>query len=122
VNIFIDHRQHNANLQRILFNNSTGNGAGNGNEQVIMKPIRDGACCVCSDENGWADNPLVYCEGPNCQVAVHQGLCVCARAAHAHTQGAMALSTCRTGVGIARDVQRRRRIRSVCCVLSRAVH
>lgn len=84
VNIFIDHRQHNANLHRILFNNSTGTGAGNGNEQVTMKPIRDGACCVCSDENGWADNPLVYCEGPNCQVAVHQGLCV--RALGTHTR------------------------------------
>ena len=39
----------------------------------VMKPLRDGACCVCSDENGWADNPLVYCEGVGCRVAVHQG-------------------------------------------------
>ncbi|GMT19711.1 hypothetical protein PFISCL1PPCAC_11008 [Pristionchus fissidentatus] len=32
-----------------------------------------GGCCVCSDENGWAGNPLVYCDGPDCEVAVHQG-------------------------------------------------
>ncbi|KAF8357700.1 zfp-1 [Pristionchus pacificus] len=32
-----------------------------------------GGCCVCSDENGWNGNPLVYCDGPDCEVAVHQG-------------------------------------------------
>ncbi|CAB3403486.1 unnamed protein product [Caenorhabditis bovis] len=32
-----------------------------------------GGCCVCADENGWTDNPLIYCDGPNCEVAVHQG-------------------------------------------------
>ncbi|MFH4977036.1 hypothetical protein AB6A40_003745 [Gnathostoma spinigerum] len=32
-----------------------------------------GGCCVCADENGWEANPLVYCDGPNCEVAVHQG-------------------------------------------------
>ena len=32
-----------------------------------------GGCCVCSDERGWADNPLVYCDGHGCNVAVHQG-------------------------------------------------
>ena len=32
-----------------------------------------GGCCVCSDENGWTDNPLIYCDGPDCEVAVHQG-------------------------------------------------
>ncbi|XP_013397623.1 protein AF-10 [Lingula anatina] len=31
-----------------------------------------GGCCVCSDEHGWADNPLVYCDGHGCNVAVHQ--------------------------------------------------
>lgn len=31
-----------------------------------------GGCCVCSDEHGWAENPLVYCDGSNCSVAVHQ--------------------------------------------------
>ncbi|KAK0417568.1 hypothetical protein QR680_013084 [Steinernema hermaphroditum] len=30
-------------------------------------------CCVCAEENGWAGNPLVYCDGPGCEVAVHQG-------------------------------------------------
>lgn len=33
-----------------------------------------GGCCVCADENGWEANPLVYCDGPNCEVAVHQGI------------------------------------------------
>ncbi|XP_033761805.1 protein AF-10-like isoform X3 [Pecten maximus] len=31
-----------------------------------------GGCCVCSDERGWAENPLVYCDGTGCNVAVHQ--------------------------------------------------
>lgn len=31
-----------------------------------------GGCCVCSDERGWAENPLVYCDGHSCNVAVHQ--------------------------------------------------
>ncbi|XP_061185914.1 protein AF-10-like [Saccostrea echinata] len=31
-----------------------------------------GGCCVCSDERGWAENPLVYCDGQGCNVAVHQ--------------------------------------------------
>ncbi|XP_035855902.1 protein AF-10 isoform X5 [Sander lucioperca] len=31
-----------------------------------------GGCCVCSDERGWAENPLVYCDGHGCNVAVHQ--------------------------------------------------
>ncbi len=33
-----------------------------------------GGCCVCSDERGWDENPLVYCDGPGCNVAVHQGI------------------------------------------------
>lgn len=32
-----------------------------------------GGCCVCSDERGWSENPLVYCDGTGCTVAVHQG-------------------------------------------------
>lgn len=28
---------------------------------------------MCADENGWTDNPLIYCDGENCEVAVHQG-------------------------------------------------
>uniref|UniRef100_A0A1B0FKT3 PHD-type domain-containing protein n=1 Tax=Glossina morsitans morsitans TaxID=37546 RepID=A0A1B0FKT3_GLOMM len=31
-----------------------------------------GGCCVCSDERGWPENPLVYCDCQNCTVAVHQ--------------------------------------------------
>ncbi|XP_059621804.1 protein AF-10 [Phlebotomus argentipes] len=31
-----------------------------------------GGCCVCSDERGWPENPLVYCDGLHCNVAVHQ--------------------------------------------------
>jgi hypothetical protein len=33
-----------------------------------------GGCCVCSDERGWDENPLVYCDGQGCNVAVHQGM------------------------------------------------
>lgn len=32
-----------------------------------------GGCCVCLDERGWDENPLVYCDGSGCNVAVHQG-------------------------------------------------
>ncbi|RXM29696.1 Protein AF-10 [Acipenser ruthenus] len=35
-----------------------------------------GGCCVCSDERGWAENPLVYCDGHGCNVAVHQAYSV----------------------------------------------
>ncbi|KAB0798280.1 hypothetical protein PPYR_09273 [Photinus pyralis] len=31
-----------------------------------------GGCCVCSDDRGWPENPLVYCDGQSCTVAVHQ--------------------------------------------------
>ncbi|XP_065665902.1 uncharacterized protein LOC100207765 isoform X2 [Hydra vulgaris] len=31
-----------------------------------------GGCCVCLDERGWTENPLVYCDGSGCNVAVHQ--------------------------------------------------
>uniref|UniRef100_A0A1I7Z0G9 Protein AF-10 n=1 Tax=Steinernema glaseri TaxID=37863 RepID=A0A1I7Z0G9_9BILA len=37
-----------------------------------LKEMTSG-CCVCAEENGWAGNPLVYCDGPGCEVAVHQG-------------------------------------------------
>ncbi len=33
-----------------------------------------GGCCVCSDDEGWDDDPLVYCDGQDCTVAVHKGL------------------------------------------------
>ena len=36
-----------------------------------------GGCCVCSDERGWTENPLVYCDGHGCNVAVHQGRSFC---------------------------------------------
>ena len=32
-----------------------------------------GGCCVCLDERGWNENPLVYCDGSGCTIAVHQG-------------------------------------------------
>ena len=38
-----------------------------------------GGCCVCSDERGWDENPLVYCDGNGCNVAVHQGMERCDR-------------------------------------------
>lgn len=28
---------------------------------------------MCSDDRGWSENPLVYCDGQSCNVAVHQG-------------------------------------------------
>jgi len=31
-----------------------------------------GGCCVCLDERGWNENPLVYCDGSGCTIAVHQ--------------------------------------------------
>lgn len=31
-----------------------------------------GGCCICLDEQGWKENPLVYCDGENCDVAVHK--------------------------------------------------
>ena len=46
-------------------------------ENMPRKSTRDremiGGCCVCSDERGWDENPLVYCDGQGCNVAVHQG-------------------------------------------------
>ena len=32
-----------------------------------------GGCCVCADVVGYEENPLVYCDGSGCDVAVHQG-------------------------------------------------
>ena len=29
---------------------------------------------MCLDERGWDENPLVYCDGDGCNVAVHQGI------------------------------------------------
>ncbi|XP_037089810.1 protein AF-17-like [Pollicipes pollicipes] len=39
--------------------------------EIEMKEMV-GGCCVCSDESGWDENPLVYCDGEDCDVAVHQ--------------------------------------------------
>ena len=46
-----------------------------GLDVVYAMPPGDmvGGCCVCSDEQGWNENPLVYCDGHGCTVAVHQG-------------------------------------------------
>lgn len=43
--------------------------------KMPRKTMREmvGGCCVCSDERGWDENPLVYCDGQGCNVAVHQG-------------------------------------------------
>ena len=32
-----------------------------------------GGCCVCLDDRGYDENPIVYCDGSGCSVAVHQG-------------------------------------------------
>ncbi|XP_037076344.1 protein AF-10-like [Pollicipes pollicipes] len=42
-----------------------------GEDEGDMKEMV-GGCCVCSDESGWDENPLVYCDGDGCNVAVHQ--------------------------------------------------
>jgi hypothetical protein len=42
------------------------------NSSIMVKEMV-GGCCVCSDERGWDENPLVYCDGHGCNVAVHQG-------------------------------------------------
>ena len=34
-----------------------------------------GGCCVCSDDQGFANNALVYCDGKGCTVACHTGKC-----------------------------------------------
>lgn len=44
-----------------------------------MKPTEQseelvGGCCVCSDDQGFANNALVYCDGKGCTVACHTGL------------------------------------------------
>uniref|UniRef100_A0A182T2D1 PHD-type domain-containing protein n=1 Tax=Anopheles maculatus TaxID=74869 RepID=A0A182T2D1_9DIPT len=43
----------------------------NANPRTRMKEMV-GGCCVCSDDRGWSENPLVYCDGQSCAVAVHQ--------------------------------------------------
>ncbi|KAK6035182.1 PHD-finger [Cooperia oncophora] len=71
-----------------------------------------GGCCVCADENGWTDNPLIYCDGPGCEVAVHQGcygiqevpegewLCAkCHVAATTYTNGELNRNGSSNGVG-----------------------
>ena len=50
----------------------TVNGLNANNNRSTMKEMV-GGCCVCSDERGWDENPLVYCDGHGCNVAVHQG-------------------------------------------------
>jgi hypothetical protein len=37
------------------------------NEELV------GGCCVCSDDQGFANNALVYCDGNGCTVACHTG-------------------------------------------------
>ena len=37
------------------------------NEELI------GGCCVCSDDQGFSNNALVYCDGKGCTVACHTG-------------------------------------------------
>jgi len=37
------------------------------NEELI------GGCCVCSDDQGFSNNALVYCDGKECTVACHTG-------------------------------------------------
>ena len=36
------------------------------------RPRDGGGCFVCADEHDWGENPLIYCDGQGCNVAVHQ--------------------------------------------------
>ena len=52
--------------------------ASNVNTAAELKMLEDekqmvGGCCVCADDSGYSDNQLVYCDGHECLVAVHQG-------------------------------------------------
>ena len=38
------------------------------NEELV------GGCCVCSDDQGFPNNALVYCDGKDCTVACHTGI------------------------------------------------
>jgi hypothetical protein len=44
----------------------------NQQSQLKNEEMTDG-CCVCSDDNGYEHNAIVYCDGSGCCVAVHQG-------------------------------------------------
>ena len=46
-------------------NSKKQNGHGNKKEFV-------GGCCICTDENGYAENPLIFCDSQGCDVVVHQ--------------------------------------------------
>ena len=46
-------------------NSKKQNGHGNNKDFV-------GGCCICADENGYAENLLFFCDGRGCNVAVHQ--------------------------------------------------
>lgn len=52
---------------------ATGSGGGGGGEEEDDNKEMIGGCCVCSDDTGYVNNLLVYCDGQGCQVAVHQG-------------------------------------------------
>jgi hypothetical protein len=53
------------------FNSNSDNGLKKDEEDDKKQMVS--ACCVCSDDTGYSDNLLVYCDGKGCQVAVHQG-------------------------------------------------
>ena len=58
---------HHKKLDRKTGGGSTGGSWGGGAFKAMV-----GGCCVCSEEQGWDENPLVYCDGDGCSVAVHK--------------------------------------------------
>ena len=71
----MDSENRGLNSPRNLDHEMNGTNTSNNLVKMPRKNTREmiGGCCVCSDESGWAENPLVYCDGQGCNVAVHQG-------------------------------------------------
>lgn len=56
-----------ASSSSVTTKESLSSDSSNGDEKQMV-----GGCCVCADDTGYSDNQLVYCDGLNCLVAVHQ--------------------------------------------------
>ena len=59
--------QENGNDDEHMTTTTTNLKNGLDNEELV------GGCCVCSDDQGFANNALVYCDGKGCTVACHTG-------------------------------------------------
>lgn len=68
--IFISADPHPAEMPVKLMTNLSN---GRMKDQSAVDKEMVGGCCVCGEQDGTKDNPLVYCDGEKCPVAVHQG-------------------------------------------------